>query len=184
MNEQKIKHIINTHLKIWQELKLNKIPGQIESEMSDPNQDPTEEWRIWFPIDSKATDEEIEKVEKRIGSKLPDDYKTLLKHKHFYDLHISEASFCRHPVKTWTSKLTEMIFESYPTEYLTEKGYIPFADWSDWGLLCFDTNRGKTDNNYPIVLWDHETPDQVEDQYRNFFDLIINLDLEESINKR
>ena len=182
MKEKKIKDIIDTYLKKWVDLELNKLPGQIETEMSDPSQDKKEEWRIWFPIDSKVTDDEIEEIEGRISYKLPDDYKIFLKHKHFNELHISEVSFCRHPVNTWIAKLTEMIFDGYSTEYLIEKGYIPFADWSDWGLLCFDTNRNKENNNYPIVLWDHETADQVQDEYKDFYDLITNLDLEEKKN--
>ncbi|HEV8512419.1 MAG TPA: SMI1/KNR4 family protein, partial [Cyclobacteriaceae bacterium] len=138
MKEQAIRSIIDTYLKKRVDIELNKLPIQIEIEMSDPNQDKTEEWRIWHPIDSKVTDSEIEEIQDRIGHKLPDDYKTFLKHKHFYELHISQVSFCRHPVNTWRAQLTKMIFEGYPTEYLIEKGYIPFADWSDWGLLCFD----------------------------------------------
>jgi hypothetical protein len=182
MKERTIKDIIDTYLKNWVDIELNKHPGQIETDMSDPSQDKKEEWRIWFPIDSKVTDYEIEEIEVQIGYKLPDDYKTFLKHKYFYELHISEVSFCRHPVNTWRAKLIEVIFDGYPTEYLIEKGYIPFADWSDWGLLCFDTNRSKEDNNYPIVLWDHETANEVRDEYKNFYDLITNLDLEEKKN--
>lgn len=178
MKEQTIKNIIDTYLKKWVDLKLNTLPGQIETEMSDPSQDEKEEWRIWFPINSKVTDNEIKEIEGRIGHMLPDDYKTFLKHKHFYELHISEVSFCRHPVNTWRSGLTEMIFDGYPTEYLIEKGYIPFADWSDWGLLCFDTNRNQSDHNYPIVLWDHEIADEVQEQYKDFYDLITKLDEE------
>ncbi|SDD89528.1 SMI1/KNR4 family protein [Pedobacter soli] len=179
MKEQLIKTKIDFYLKKWVDIELNKLPGQIETEMSDPNQNKQEEWRIWFPIDSKVTASEIEEIEGRIGHKLPNDYKTFLKHKHFYELHISEVSFCRHPVNAWRAKLTEMIFDGYPTEYLIEKGYIPFADWSDWGLLCFDTNRNQADKNYPIVLWDHEIADEVQDQYIDFYDLIIKLDEDE-----
>lgn len=179
MKEQKIKNIIDTYLKELVDVELNKLPRQIETEMSDPNQDKNEEWHVWFPIDSKVTDSEIKEIESRIGYILPDDYKTFLKHKHFYELQISEVSFCMHPVNTWRARLTDMIFEGYPTEYLIEKGYIPFADWSDWGLLCFDTNRNQANKNYPIVLWDHEIADEVQDQYRDFYDLITKLDEEE-----
>ncbi|WP_199563195.1 hypothetical protein [Runella aurantiaca] len=100
MKEQKIKNIIDTYLKKWVDIELNKLPGQIETEMSDPNQDKNEEWRIWLPIDSKVTDSEIEEIEGRIRHIFPDDYKAFLKHKHFYELQIFEASFCEHPVNT------------------------------------------------------------------------------------
>jgi hypothetical protein len=60
MQDQAIKNIIDTYLKKWVDFGLNKLPEQIETEMWDPNQDKKEDWRIWFPIDSKATGIEIE----------------------------------------------------------------------------------------------------------------------------
>lgn len=182
MKEQAIGNVIETYLKKVVDIGLNKLPCQIENEMSDPNQDKKEEWRIWFPVDSKVTDDEIEELEERIGHKLPDDYKSFLKYKHFYELHVSEVTFCSHPINTWKARLIEMIFDGYPAEFLIDKGYIPFADWSDWGLLCFDTNRNRENKNYPIVLWDHEIVDEVYDQYTDFYDLIVKLDEEERIN--
>lgn len=175
MKEQTIKTIIDTYLSKLVDFELNKLPGGIETEMSDPSQDKKEEWRTWFPVDSKVKDYEIEEIEERIGYTLPDDYKIFLKHKHFYELHISEVSFCSHPVNTWRAKLTEMIYEGYPPEYLIEKGYIPFADWSDWGLLCFDTNKNQSEKNYPIVLWDHELVDEVQYKYKDFYGLLTTL---------
>ena len=183
MKEQTIKNIVDTHLEKWMVIGLNKLPGQIEAEMADANHNKSEEWRIWFPIDSKATDTEIEDFETLIGYRLPNDYKTFLKHKHFYNLHISEASFFEHPVNSWQASLIENIFNGYPKEFLIDKGFVPFADWSDWGLLCFDTSKNKQNHNYPIVLWDHEMADKVEDRYNDFYDLMIKAD-EEDKNSR
>jgi hypothetical protein len=76
VKEQKIKNIIDIYLKELVDIELNKLPRQIETEMSDPNQDKNEEWHVWFPIDSKVTDSEIKEIESRIGYILPDDYKT------------------------------------------------------------------------------------------------------------
>lgn len=182
MKAQTIRNIIDTYLNKWVDIELNKIPGPIEPAMAGPHQDAQEKWRSWLPIDSKVTDADIKEMEARIGYGLPDDYKILLQHKHFYELHLSEVSFCSHPVNAWRASLTAMIFDGYPTAYLLEKGYIPFADWSDWGLVCFDTNRNQSDKNYPIVLWDHEMPDQVQDQYKDFYELITKLDEEASNN--
>lgn len=61
MKEQLIKTKIDFYLKKWVDIELNKLPGQIETEMSDPNQDKQEEWRIWFPIDSKVTQVKLKK---------------------------------------------------------------------------------------------------------------------------
>ncbi|WP_338792586.1 SMI1/KNR4 family protein [Bernardetia sp. MNP-M8] len=182
MKEQTIKNIIDTYLTKWINIGLNQKLRPIEVEMSDPNQDKKEEYRIWHPIESKVTDMEIKEIEDRIGHNFPNDYKTFLKHKHFYELQISEASFCEHPINTWRKSLTEMIFNGYLTEFLIDEGYIPFINWSDWGLLCFDTNRNKDDKNYPVVLWDHERADQFEDKYKDFYDLLTQLDKEERKN--
>jgi hypothetical protein len=175
MKEQKIKEIIDSYLSSLVKVEANRLPGQIEVEMSDTDQDPDEEWRIWYPINSKVTNSELEDFENKIGYKLPDDYKIFLKHKHFYELYMSEMLFCKHPVNTWQTEQIKNIFDTYAPEYLIAKGYLPFADWSDWGVLCFDTNRNKEDCNYPIVLWDHEVFDEVEDHATNFFDMITEL---------
>ncbi|SEO26956.1 SMI1-KNR4 cell-wall [Flavobacterium sp. CF108] len=182
MKEDAIKTIIDYHLNKWDDIALNSLPIRIETEMADPTQDKKEEWRIWFPIDSRVNDFEIEEFENQLGHKLPNDYKTFLKHKHFYELQISEVSFCRHPVNIWKASLSEMIFEDYPTEFLIEKGYVPFARWSDWGLLCFDSNRNKENLNYPIVLWDHETEDQINDEYEDFYSFLTEIDIEDKKN--
>lgn len=182
MKEQIIKNIIDTQLKWCLDKKLNMLPMHIEPEMADPSQDKSEDWKTWFPISSKVTDEEIEGFEKQIGIGLPKDYKTFLKHKHFYDLYILEVSFCAHPVNIWRAKQVDKIFNGWPTEFLIDRGYLPFADWSDWGLLCFDTNDKKQDNNYPIVLWDHEIAEKVQHKFIDFYDLLVKLDEERKKN--
>ncbi|MCL9806828.1 SMI1/KNR4 family protein [Flavobacterium amniphilum] len=176
MKEDKIKSIIDTNLERWLEMGFNELPIKIEREMSHPDNKSEEEYQTWLPIESKITDIEIEEFETQLGYKLPVDYKIFLKHKHFYELQISEVSFCSHPINIWRAKQTEMIFDGYPTEFLIEKGFIPFAGWSDWGLLCFDANRNKEDHNYPIVLWDYEMAEDVQDEYKDFYDLMTNID--------
>lgn len=168
--------IIDKYLEKTISDELNQLPTAIEPEMADSNQDKSEEWRTWFPIPSKVLDEEINDYENYIGYQFPDSYKRFLKHKHFYELMISECDFCQHPVNTWRASLTEMIFEGYPREYLIDKGKIPFANWSDWGLLCFDTSRAKRGHEYPVVLWDHESCDDFEVKFENFEKMIYQLD--------
>ncbi|WP_276483444.1 SMI1/KNR4 family protein [Paraflavitalea pollutisoli] len=173
---QTIKDIIDTHLMRIVNMGLNKLPVNVESLMVDPNQDKNDEWQSWLPVESTVVDEEVVEFEGRLGYKLPSAYVAFLKHKHFYELHISSASFCAHPSDSWRARLTEMVFDGYPREFLIDKGYIPFADWSDWGLLCFDANKHVLDFNYPIVLWDHERANEVEPHAQDFFDLIFALD--------
>lgn len=174
-----MEQIIDKYLQELIDIELNRLPGQIVVEMADPNQDTSEEWRIWNPIQSRVTDDEIEEFESRLGYILPDSYKRFLRHKHFYELQINECSFCAHPAGIWRAALSEMIFNGYPREFLIDKGRIPFANWSDWGLLCFDITAEHTNNDYPIVLWGHDEFDEFEPKYANFETMIRELDEEE-----
>lgn len=157
---------------------LNKLPGKIEKEMVDPNQDNNKEWKKWLPIPSTVTETDLVEYENKIGYKLPDSYKRFLKHNHFYELWIAECSFFSHPIHSWKSELYKMIFKGFPKEFLIDKGRIPFADWSDWGMLCFDTTAECENHDYPIFLWDHEISDEFEPKYQNFESMIIELDKE------
>lgn len=150
MNGKIIKIIINLHLKEWIECGMNTTGVPVEPDMADPEASSEGEGlQIWLPINSRVTDTEIKELEIEIGHRLPNDYKTFLKHKHFYQLQISEACFFKHPVNRWKDHFLKEILDGWPPENLLKKGYIPFADWSDWGLLCFDTNRNDSGNNYP-----------------------------------
>lgn len=177
MNERTIEQIIDTCLQKRIVAGLNKLPIKIEPEMAGEKD--KEGWTMWFPIDSKVTESEIEEFEEQICHPFPADYKRLLKYKHFYDLNISEANFT-HPVNTWRRALVGLIYEGYPREFLIDKGYLPFAGWSDWGMLCFDTNTDDDSHNYQIVLWDHEMARKVTPVNRNFRELMSRLDQEES----
>lgn len=173
-----MKEIIDKYLSEIVALGINSKPREIELEMLDKNADNSKEWKKWLPIPSTVTDSELQELENKIGHKLPDSYKRFLKMKHFYELYISECTFCPHPIHTWKSKLLEMIFDGYPSEDLIETGRIPFATWSDWGLLCFDTTAKYNNYEYPIVLWDHEVYDQFEFQYATFESMLEELVIE------
>ncbi|MDN3690830.1 SMI1/KNR4 family protein [Chryseobacterium tructae] len=169
VDKRKIELIIDKTLNFWIEHKLNQLPSDIEDKMLAPVQ-PDEEWKFWIPVKSTVTDTELQELEKETGFVFPDDFKIFLKHKHFYELQISEVSFCSHPLSTWRACLREMMFDTYPREFLFDKGYVPFAIYSDWGLLCFDTHR-----NNAIVRWDHEDVDTFEYQYKNFYELLTEI---------
>lgn len=178
-----MEEIVNKYLNEIIFLEINSKPGEVETEMLDNSLDNNGEWKNWFPIPSTVTDSELLELEKEIGHKFPDSYKKFLKIKHFYELYISECSFCSHPINTWRDKLKEMIFDGYSRENLIDIGIIPFANWSDWGLLCFDTSVKCKNNEYPIVLWDHEIYDQFELQYSNFETMLTELAIEHENNK-
>lgn len=176
MKENKIQTIIDTYLAEWISLGINKRPGEIENDMADPAQEPGEEWRIWHPIPSRVTDDELRAFEEQIGHGLPQDFKLFLRHKHFYELNISAATFTAHPVNRWRYFQSEMMFNGYPREYLADKGLLAFASWSDWGLLCFDTNRNDGQSNYPVVQWDHELPHRFQNFAPDFYQALLQLD--------
>jgi len=176
MRENIIQTIVDTHLAKWISLGINKLPKEIEKDMADPAQNPSEEWRTWFPIPSRVTDDELRDFEEQIGHGLPQDFKAFLRYKHFYDLKISEATFTDHPVNRWRYFQSEMMFNGYPREYLADKGLLAFANWSDWGLLCFDTNRNDGHSDYPVVQWDHEIPHQFQNFASNFYHALLQLD--------
>lgn len=179
-NHAQIAAIVDKYLAKLVEEGFNHMVGQLEPEMSDPNNDPKAEWKNWLLIHSTVTSLDIAELEKQLGHRLPSDHVAFLSHKHFYNLYINEASFCRHPIRTWKDNLIKMVFHGYPSEYLIERGWLPFADWSDWGLLCFDTTADTPD--YPIGLWDHEDPGVLEPKHTNFMELLQWLDKEADIN--
>ena len=45
MRESNIQTIVDTHLAKWISLGINKLPKEIEKDMADAAQNPSEEWR-------------------------------------------------------------------------------------------------------------------------------------------
>lgn len=176
MTKHIIHTIVDTHLNKMLRCKINALPKDIAPEMQSEQPCEDEGWAFWLPIASKVNENEIVQWEQRIGYKLPESYKIFLQYKHFYELLIAEASFLEHAVDTWQASYSDVLFAEYSQPFLLDKGYIPFADWSDWGYLCFDANRNTDGHNYPIVLWDHETADEVEDFAADFVSLLVKLD--------
>ena len=181
MKEILIATVVDKHLKTLIDNGINSLPSKIEHEMTAPNEPPNNEgWQKWYPIASTVTEREIEEIERQLKFRLPISYRVFLKHKHFYELYISEVRFSGQEIRNWKLNLTNMAFNGYPREFLIDKGYIPFADWSDWGLLCFDTNSPNLESEYPIVLWDHDRYDEFRLFSEDFLSLLIKLDLEDN----
>lgn len=125
-------------------------------EMIDENVIKKNDWIPWKAIPSKVTDDDITILENKINLKYPELYKDFLKYKHFYDLeNINDIIFFKHCVRDWRSDLLENYFEYWEPDEIIKKGFIPFANYSDWGVVCFDTNRMINDD-CPIIMFDHE----------------------------
>ena len=146
--------------------------SNMPSEMIDLDVKQNEDWIPWKAITSKVTDKDILELENKIELKYPLLYKEFLKYKHFYELeNIAEITFFKHCVRDWKKYLLDQYFESWEPDEIIKKGFIPFADYSDWGIVCFDTNRME-DNDCPIIMFDHETlydePVPFEELYPSF----------------
>jgi len=181
MTERMIEEIVDSYLQKWIDAGLNMQPGEIEKEMAGPKNG--DGWTTWYPIHSQVTDSVIDDFEEQIGYRFPTDYRQFLLYKHFYELNIFAASFT-HAANTWRRAHVELIFESYPREFMIDKGYLPIASWSDWGMLCFDTNTGDGSTDYPVVLWDHESARKVTPFYKNFTNLLRGLDQKQQDKER
>ena len=173
MNGKEIFEYIDKSLQNLKVADLMFLPhSNMPKEMVDLNVNQKEDWIPWKPILSKVSEKDILEIESKIGIKYPKIYKDFLKYKHFYDLeNVAEITFFKHCVRDWKNDLLEQYFESWEPDELIKKGFIPFADYSDWGIVCFDTNRMKN-NDCPIVMFDHETlynePVPKEELYLNF----------------
>jgi SMI1-KNR4 cell-wall len=155
-----ITHLIDQSLSDWESKKLNCHPGAVPEAMQTG--EVQDDWKYWRALESTVTDQDIKDMEHLLGVHLSRQYEELLRHKHFIELQIGEASIFSHPVGTWKSSITKAVFGGYPKELLIEKGYLPFADYSDWGLLCFRVTEHDSAGESPIYRWDHERPEEFE----------------------
>ena len=124
----------------------------------------------WRPIDSLISDNEILEVESELKFPLPASFKWYLKYKNFHELDVLSNVLLFRPLipEIWKKKILDSTFNGYPKEFIYDKGLIPFADFSDWGLTCFNTNKSSGGNEYEIVIWDHERPTETEYKADNF----------------
>jgi hypothetical protein len=175
-----MREIVDRSLQLLLDADLNNSLPPVHPLMADtkPSAYAADGYENWLPIASTVTDAQLACLEVAIGRKLPPDYKAFLQYKHFYELHIGNTTFFEHPIDTWLSVLFKNLHHGWPREYLIDKGFIPFAMYEDWGMLCFDANRAQDTANYPVVLWDHEQPDEVTDYSASFAELLPQLEAE------
>jgi len=155
-----LENIIDSALEKMSEeqILMSRPDPNMPKEMFDPNISSESDWKGWKPIPSILNDSDLSRLEEMIGIELPLSYHHFLKYKHFYELEISDYAVNLHshlPDKSLES-FKELFFEYFDPEYLIERGLIYFADFQDYGLLCFDSNEKRENNEYPIVYIDHE----------------------------
>jgi hypothetical protein len=97
----------------------------------------TERWKV---IPSTVTDRQIQEYEKQIGLVLPGSGKYFLKYKNFIEMSLREYQvvFFKSLSTNWVGTLFD--HTQYYREQLNGRGLIPFADYSNYGGICFDSN--------------------------------------------
>lgn len=155
-----IAHLIDESLADCESRKLNCHPGTVPDAMQTG--EIRDDWKYWRAIESTVTDQDIQDMERLLQVRISPQYQELLRHKHFIELQIGEISIFPHPVGTWKSSITQAVFGGYPKELLIQRGYLPFADYSDWGLLCFQVTEANADGEYAVYRWDHDRPEEFE----------------------
>ncbi|AUP79456.1 SMI1/KNR4 family protein [Flavivirga eckloniae] len=153
---------------------MSRPDPDMPAEMFDPTIPIDNDWKGWKPIPSVLDDSDLNRLEEIIGIELPLSYRHFLKHKHFYVLDIPDfaVNFPTHLPDKNLDGFMEWFFEFYEPELLIEKGLIYFADFQDYGLLCFDSNIKRENNEYPIVYIDHEDLSTKYHYSDNFRELI------------
>ena len=164
-NQEIISRIVDKHLELLAHDGLSRIDtGEGDNfDMIRPFRDAVtgEEYSIWVPIPTQITEQEIEALEDIVKCSLPKSYRFFLQYRFFFELYIDELNMYNHTAARWKKEIVDRVLNGYPRKFLMDKGYLPFAGYSDWGNLCFDTNQNRPGNEYPVVLWDHDSPDGV-----------------------
>lgn len=149
--------------------------AKIPIEMLADDADIRKEWKTWKPIDSIIDDECLNNLQEELNYMLPKTYKEFLKYKHFVELSINDFSvnFPKHLPDKSLKDLKQKAYDFYEPGYLLEQKLFYFADFQDYGLLCFDATVQKPDNEFKIVFIDHEDIDTKFNYAENFRELLL-----------
>lgn len=147
--------------------------SEMPKEMIDETKEKKKGWTPWKAIRSTVEEAELVFLENQIGLTLPNSYREFLKYKHFYAVHSTDGFVAfRHIIHNWKELLVEKWLDPELKEYFLNKGFILFGDYHDWGFLCFNANKALPENEYPVVLIDHEKIDQHQLIYTNFLECL------------
>lgn len=116
----------------------------------------SEGWYKWKPVEGTLSYEDYNKVEKRFNVKFPKSF--IEWHKKYFFLR-GGCSIISLPPSYPTQALQRVIdnLDNDLSEELIAQKLYPFAtDDNDIGFFVFDAREDKTDNEYPIRLYDHE----------------------------
>lgn len=163
------------------ELKKNGMmtkPGNIPLEMRTDSFDRRNEYNDWKAIESTVTDVDIVELEVLVNCELPNSFKVFLKYKHYYELFlpgVTEVGFYSHPIDTWKKNYIQNYSYDWIQEDLIENRFVPFANHEDCGILCFDARKSVEQNEFPILMIDHERVGEIESYTKfnnNFMEMV------------
>lgn len=169
------KIVDETLAKMSKEDILMKVPDpDMPKEMFDSSVSCENDWKGWKAIKSVFNDSDLNRLERILGIKLPISYRYFLMYKHFYQLSIPDfaVNLHTHLPDENLDGFKEFLYE-YEPESLIEKGLIYFADFQDYGLLCFDSTEKRENNDYPIVYIDHEELSIKHHYANNFKEMLL-----------
>ncbi len=178
---------IDDNLEIISQNDMMYLPGQIPVAMQDDTKPVTDDWLPWKPIASTVSASDISELEQVISSRYPKLYVEFLQYKHFCELWpVAEITFFGHEIDSWKEELLSHYQKSWLPEKLIGQGLIYFANYSDWGIVCFNTNEQRSDDyDCPIIMIDHEllfdNPVPKKTLYSSFSEMMKSL-LEEQKN--
>lgn len=152
--------------------------------MVNENKEHDDEYAYWIPIPSTVSEKEIADLEYLFQHSIPKSFAFFLCQKHFVELQLGGhgVNFFSNLPGELTSKFEEIIGQLYWT--VLKRNYLPFAHFGDFGVLCFDASIPTTNNDYPIIILDHDDGYTTPEFYAHtFLDLFKEFDsnLEEFI---
>jgi SMI1-KNR4 cell-wall len=140
-----------------QELSLSDMTESIPKEMLDQSKGKNQEdddYSYWIPLKSAVTEKEMSDLESLLRNKLPASFKYFLQQRYFMEIHFNDVDFFSNLPGLLVPAFREKIDNYYPQ--LPRKNYLPFASYMDYGVLAFDANKIAVNNEYEIVILDHE----------------------------
>jgi hypothetical protein len=132
----------------------------------------------WIPINSTITQKEITELEFVFGHPLPTSFKYFLQQRYFLELELGGYGIRFFPnLPGELASVFKRNFNQFSYGDLLQRNYLPFADLSDYGVMCFNANEKATDNEYIIVSFDHEDGYTNPENYaKNFTDMFHEFD--------
>jgi hypothetical protein len=113
-------------------------------------------YAAWKPIPSTFRDKDLKALEGLYGYPLPPSYRFFLQQWHFIALYMdgNDLRFFPSIPKELVSGFKKILRTFYPD--LPKRGFLPFANYGDWGVAAFNAHALAPDHEYPVVILDHD----------------------------